>query len=239
MPRGYLFTKVLCGLIIAIAILALANPTTADWLAFSTAKPSPISFLLHPLFNDVIGAILSVMSLWWVGRSLESDTGIAKTAIFSVVVAALSAAGAMLGSAVVGKPGLLWGSWVLAGCMMVVWATRYPRTPFRFFFFAEMEGKWMGLIGVVLTIVSYKPVALSPFGILPLAFAWAYAAGKLPFFAYGLPTRQVTPPTGPRGIKVPRPDYFDDVKRREKERDERERLRKLFESSVNDDPPKE
>lgn len=238
MPRGYPFTKVLCGLIIALAIAGLASPSLSDLLVFSTAKPSPIAALLHPLFNDIVGAILALMSLWWVGRSLESDTSVAKTAIFTVVVALLTSLGVFLGASVLGKPGLVWGSWILAGSMMVVWATRYPRTPFKFFFFVEMEGRWMSLIGIVLAIVSVRPAALSPFALLPLVFAWAYAANKLPFFPYGLPAKQVSPPMGPRGIRAPREGYFDDVKRREKEREERERLRKLFESSMNDEPPK-
>lgn len=235
MGRGYPFTKALCALILVGMLVLLFAPAAAGVLVYRTENVQALAVLLHVLGNDVIGAFLSVISLWWVARSLESDTGVAKSIVFVVVVALLSAIGAHLASGLTQQHATLAGAWVLAGAMMVTWATRYPRTPMRMFFMLDMEGRWLGLIGAALAFVTFKPVANGVAAVLPLAFAWAYAANKLPFFEYGLPRQAVTPPTGPRGIKVPRPDYFDDVKRRETEREEKERLRKLFESSMKDD----
>ncbi len=216
-------------------VVVMAAPSISGALAYNTGAIMPLAVLLHLFGNDVIGALLSVISLWWVARSLESDTGVGKSVIYVVIVALLSTIGAHLASGLTQQHALLAGSWVLAGSMMVTWATRYPRTPMRMFFMLDMEGRWLGLIGAALAFVTFKPVVNGIAAILPLGFAWAFAANKLPFLSYGLPVRTVTPPTGPRGIKAPRDDYFDDVKRRERERDERERLRKLFESSMKDD----
>ena len=79
---------------------------------------------------------------------------------------------------------------------------------------------------------------MAPFAAAPLALAYFYAANKLPFLQYG------STPSGIRGEnpagtrRVYKKEYYDEVKRREKDRAEKERLRKLFEQSAFDDKDK-
>jgi hypothetical protein len=77
--------------------------------------------------------------------------------------------------------------------------------------------------------------------VLHLLAAWAIAAGRVPFFPY-LPGRSRAARL--QGIGYTRsdkmrPNYFDNVRKREQERAEKERLRKIFERSLIDDPPKD
>lgn len=236
MSRRAPFTTAFCGLVVLMSVLATMFPEPLAVLLYQTATPNPLALIGHIFFNDLLGGIFSALALWSVGQVIETETGTAKAAIFALIIAFLSCIAIQLAAATLGNPGILGGAWIVAGASWLAWSIRYPNMKVRFMFVAEIEGKWLGLVGVVLAILAFRPAQLSPFAALPLAFAWAYAANKLPFMPYGRPVRAVSTPTGPRGIKPPRPDYFDDVKRREQERAERERLRKLLESSVNDEP---
>lgn len=221
-------------LVVGFSLAVTMQPLKMLWLAYQTNEPTVWGIFTHVLYNDIIGALFSALSLWSVGQSTERDNGTAKTIIFATIIAVLSTIAVHLGAAFVGTPGMMSSAWVVVGCLWVAWAVRYPNTPLCFFTLT-IPGRWMALFGVIVTILAFTPYQLSPMAVLPLGFAYLFASNKLPFLAYGLPRREVTPPTGPRGIKPPRADYFDDVKRREAERTERERLRKMFESSVKDD----
>lgn len=219
-----------------MSVFATMFPESLMVLLYQTASPNPLAILGHVFFNDLLGGIFSALALWSVGQVIETETGTGKAALFAVIIAFLSCVAIQLGASALGTPGMLGGAWIVAGASWLAWSIRYPNMKVRFMFIAEVEGKWLGLVGIVLAILAFRPAQLSPFAILPMAFAWAYAANKLPFMPYGRPTKAVAAPTGPRGIRPPRADYFDDVKRREQERNERERLRKLLESSLDDEP---
>ena len=62
--------------------------------------------------------------------------------------------------------------------MIVAWSVRYPRTPVRGMFIAEVEGKWLGILAAAFTLISAVPYAVAPFSALALVFAWAFAANK-------------------------------------------------------------
>jgi hypothetical protein len=74
---------------------------------------------------------------------------------------------------------------------------------------------------------------LALFAVVPLGIAYLYAADKIPFLPWGSARR------ASRGLVTRiKTDYqtIDKAFDRQKEREERERLRKLFEASLIEDP---
>lgn len=231
------------GLCIAIAAGALLSfSKAAGDFAFVTTAASgkPWTAITYFLISEPIGALLNGFTLWSFGRMVEREIGSLKYAIFCVVVGLLAPLGVQVGSILLNKSAFLAGAWVIAAAIILAWSVRYPRTPVKLMFIAEVEGRWLGLLSIALLIGSAKPYEFSLFTAGGLIFAWAFAANKLGFFPYGQPLEQVKKArTFGRGMQAPRNDYFDDVKRREKEREERERLRKLFEGSVSEEDRKD
>ena len=97
-----------------------------------------------------------------------------------------------------------------------------------------MRGTWIAGLTALGVVVSYgaqnPPAAIAM--LLPLGLAWLFASDRLPIgyrsgSGGGGSRRQRF--TVVRGAKEYDDGYFEDVKAREIEREERERLRKLFE----------
>lgn len=92
---------------------------------------------------------------------------------------------------------------------------------------------WLCVAGIVIEYGWSNP----PVGFvtaLPLLFAWPYATNRIPWLRFG-----DIPDLTSRKVEKQKDESFgrfmDDVKRREHERAEKERLRKLFESSLSDE----
>jgi len=84
---------------------------------------------------------------------------------------------------------------------------------------------------------AYSAPLMGAFACLHLLLAYFYASNRIPNLAYG----RAGGPTNYQNLKrTERMDksYFDDVRKREQDRAEREKLRKLFEDSMTDDPDK-
>ncbi len=235
-PTAYPVSLALCVLLAVGAVLSFSK-VGAD-LAFVTgmADSRPWTALTYFMISAPIAALLNGWSIWSFGRQMESDIGSGKFAAFVVTSILLAALGIQMGSLFLGKQAFMSGAWPLAAAMILAWSVRFPRTIVSLMFVAQVEGKWLGILAVGFTLISATPYAIAPFALLALAFAWAFAANKIPFFPYGRPLAEIKKQrTFGRGIQGPREGYFDDVKRREKEREEKERLRKMFEGSIKDD----
>jgi hypothetical protein len=99
-----------------------------------------------------------------------------------------------------------------------------------------IQARWLGWLTVGMVLFGYG-IGNPLFGLLAcvhLGLAYLYAANYVPFLPYGT-TRFFR---HKRYWKKSERDetYIRDVKKREIERQERERLRKLFEGSLTDDP---
>lgn len=233
---SYPATAALCALIVLGAILSFTNAGSGLVFLTASAGTHPWTAITYPFVADPISALVNGFTLWSFGRAVESEIGSAKMAGFAAISVLLAVIGIQIGAILLGQAAGLSGAWPLAAAIILAWSVRYPRTPVRIMFFAEVEGRWLGLLAVAFTLFAGKPYAVAPFSALALPFAWAFAANKISLLPYGMPLATMRRDrSGPRGARVPRSDYFDDVKRREKEREERERLRKLFEGSVSDD----
>jgi membrane associated rhomboid family serine protease len=237
-------TPVTIGLIIALVVSFMfawfTQGAPTPLLALDTARLLPWTILTYPLADAGDGRALIfflflLLWLFWVGSSTERDLGSAKFAGFFALMTVLAGLFLFLGSTGLGIQYRLMGAGLPVAGLTVAWGTRNQNAQIRLYGIIPLTGKVLAILTVALTLFAYGTGAplLGVFAVLHLAIAWAFAANKIPGYAYAKPVATYRPTKQ----QVERESsYFDDVRKREKEREERERLRKLFESSLVDDP---
>lgn len=188
-------------------------------------------FATFPGGGGIFVMLFLLLWLYQIGGEVERDLGGQRYTITWIVFSILSALLVFVGAKIIGQQGILLGPTIMSEVITVLWATRRPMATVMLYGILPIQARWLALIGCLLIFLGLQP-ALVPFAALTFVAAWAFAANKLPFAYGGPPSRRPTQ----AWRKHPKEDesYFADVKRREKEREERERLRKLFESSLDD-----
>jgi hypothetical protein len=199
----------------------------------------PWTMLTYPLASpgpDVIGLLFMGYWLWIIGASVERELGSVIFSIFFAIMTLVPALMMIVGLMTLGVAGPLAGLYLPVAAITVAWATRYPETSMLFMMVFPIKAKWLGWITAILVIFGFGrayPV-LGFLAAVHLLLAYLYAANKIPAVAWGkhgfIPKKQTWLP------REKDDKYLDDVKRRETERAERERLRKLFEGSLGEDP---
>jgi hypothetical protein len=130
--------------------------------------------------------------------------------------------------------------------LTVAWCFRNAGQSVNLYGILPIRAPWIAAITAASLLFSYGAVnpLLGLLAVAPLFVAMLFAQNKLPIafgagrssggFGFGGATSK-------KKVHATRAQaqydeaYYDDVLRREQERDERERLRKLFESSLKDD----
>jgi membrane associated rhomboid family serine protease len=204
----------------------------------ASALQHPWTLILYP-FAGVPGAncfICVLFECWWlwlIGGSVERDMGSARYVGFFLLMAVLGGLAYWFGSALTGDQQYLIGAFMPVSAVTVVWGTRNPNATI-ILLVLPITGKWLAWLSAALVFLSGSP-KLAPFACAPLVLAWAFAAEKLPLSYKAVSrSRRVS-----GGVASPREkEYYDEVRKREQDRKERERLRKLFESSL-DEPDKD
>lgn len=232
------------AIMVSLGVAALINWFTMNqlfpFLAFSgigkiwTLITYPWAFM--PL-GSAGTLIFLVFSMYWflmVGSTVENDLGQKRYWEFLATMTLIPAIICALAAPSFGIHLLLAGPTFPLSALTVAWATRHPEMPVSLFGCIPLAAKWLGWIAAFGIFFSYgfgSPV----FGVIAtlyLGLAYLYASGKLPGLTYGRPVYKATQS---KSQKLREEAYYDDVIRRENERAERERLRKLFESSISDD----
>jgi|CXWL01.1.fsa_nt_gi membrane associated rhomboid family serine protease len=204
--------------------------------AFNTASvaTSPWQMLTYsfvPTF-DLIGVIFSSMWIWNIGTSVERDLGSKRYLLVLFLYSVLAALCLWAGSMITGFPGVLAGTWGLLSCITVLWGTRYPELTTLFMFVIPIKAKWLALLSLGLVFFGSHP-ALAVFAALPLILAALFARDQLPI-KYGTGSSYAMRATKTRSGMSTSPEFIEDVRKREQERADRERLRKLFEGGMID-----
>jgi len=213
-----------------------------EWLAFSRLwLGKPWSILTYPFSYVGVGGISELLwfllLLGWLlmaGGSIERQIGTQRYALFWVAMTVLPALCLWLGMMALGMSGAVTGPYLPVAGISVAWATRNRTAPVSLMGIVPLTGMWIGVIVVAGTFFMYgsRNPAIGFFSIIHLALAYAFADNKIPGFGFTTITNRAYRPSKQAQIKED--TYFDDVVRREKEREERERLRRLFEGSLND-----
>lgn len=194
-------------------------------------KSAPWTLLTYAFVtSDLIGALVSCLWIWMIGAKLEPDLGSGKLVAFfglSNLVVALCA----LGAAPFAGPLILAGMMVTLPTLTAFWAGRYPWLTVFMFGFVPLRAPYVALVTMILMALWFPPILL-PFLALPAAAA--YIVGQ-----YRTPARPANPTERYAKNFKEGEAYRFDVAERMREREERARLRKLFESSESDADPKD
>lgn len=194
---------------------------------------------------QILFFVIMVMWVFWTGGSVERDLGPIKYSVLWLAMILLPAIIIVLLGPLVNRV-FAAGMWLPEAGITVVWCMRNLGAQIRLYGIIPLSGKVLAWVTVVVTIL-VSGAGNPPFGFvaaLHLAVAWAFGSNLIPFWRYahgGGTFGKAKIQDRPYLRKSERMEkgYYEDVKKREKEREERERLRKLFESSLDDDKGKD
>lgn len=213
-----------------------------DMLAFQPdfALSRPWTFITYPISSVGDGSELIgvVFLIWWllsIGSVVEMDMAPARYGTLLAVITVLASICGFIGS-LFAPGGYLVGAYVLAVAVTVLWGTRYPNSCVKLMCVIPIKAKWVAWLSVAVLFFGTNNIVLAIFSVLPMGLAYLFAANKLPI-PYNKSYSYVHKPS--KRQQKQEKEYFEDVKRRERQREERERLRDLFERSLIDDPDNE
>lgn len=213
-------------------------------LAHLTSGGAPWTFITYPwalgAATGFIGLVFSLLWIWFMGSTVEREVGTSRFLLIFAVLTLLGSVFVTLGAMALTTKATLAGSLIPSGALTMLWAARRPRAQIMIYGILPVEARWIALFNLLLVFFLFgtgQP-ALGLFAVLPLVLAWFYAAGKLPI---PYPTMELST-TGRMSRKEKEREqkkfenFIDDVRERERERAEKEKLRQLFERSLIDDP---
>jgi hypothetical protein len=186
--------------------------------------------------GELIWVLFLLLWLYWIGSDLERELGSARVIGIFLLSSLIGAVSVYAAWSLTHKfNGPLLSSIIPIGALTVAWGTRNQNANIRLYAIIPITGKWIAIIeaALVLFVVGDGNPIAGIFALVPLAMACAYAANRIPGFAFGKSAPKVS--KAAKATERKDKSYYDDVHRRAKEREERERLRKLFESSLDDD----
>lgn len=238
------------GLIIAIAIgfvlcwLPQPGRFLIENFAFWYEQPMPWQVLTYPLIfaGGSFGVIFLIFELFWLfryGSTIEQRFGkttLLATFFGSAVAFALCG---WIGAKISGLPGgFLDNSWLPTSFLVILVCAMQPNADMCFWGIS-IKVKWLAALIGAMVLFGYGAGGFPLLGVavcLPLVFAWYYGQNKIPGITLGKNIFTQKKET----IKANREfdEFRSKVRDKEKDRKEKERLRKLFEGSLDDqDPP--
>lgn len=232
-------TIVITLLIVVGALVSWASPGTIfPVLGFDgNAWPQVWTILTYPFVSPVLmggfGPIALVFLAAWmfsIGGAVERDHGRRNFILLWLVITLI----AMLPFLITNRS--LATSLIPVATLTVIWGVRNRTASVCLMGFIPVSGIWMAVLSALIvffnTATTGALVGLGLFALLAPALGALYAMNKIPKVRYGF-----QPPMAERKTKQQKKreeKFLDDVYARSKEREERERLRKLFESSLDD-----
>jgi hypothetical protein len=241
------FTVVLVASFVVVDLIFWLNHLKGleqIWLINSPQSPF-WTFVTYPWadmpFGDGLRLMFFVFLMFWlfqVGSSIEREMGTPRYIGLWFGATLLAGVVVIFGASLFNLKAGLTAPYLPESAVTVVWCVRNKDAKVMLFGFLPLSGLWLGWATVISDLLLYG--AGSPIiGVLAcvhLGVAWAFAADRIPFLLYTgtggyRPGRKVKinekEATGRGQVRYDQ-TYFDEVKRRETERSEQERLRKLF-----------
>ncbi len=215
-------------------------PWTLDLLGLNEKSllTKPWTLITYPFAfvgAQFIGVLFVCYWFWSVGSQLETDLRSELYALFLLFSIITHGLFTVLAAMAMNAQVYLLMPFVLGASVTVLWGSRYPDMTVMVFGIIPVKAKWIAAISVGSILFSYglgSPVV----GVaicLPFIITALYGMNKLPL-AYGPLKTKVKD----KKVEKEFHSFIDNVRTREKEREERERLRKLFESSLSDEDKK-
>lgn len=247
-PSGSIATYALAGAAIAVYVIswmmqgALLRP-----LAFWPDGSHLWGLLTYPFASAgsgqfILWFLIEIYWLYWVGASAESALGAGKYLAFFFISTALAAIFVWIGSIILGihfaAGGILAGLELPLGALTVAWGARHRTQSIVLMFIIPVQGMVLVWLTVAFILFRYGSILENPlmglFASLHLGAAYLFADNRIP----NLPFRRGSSrEESKRRKEAERRDaaFREDVRQRKHDREERERLRKMFEGSMSDD----
>ncbi len=226
-------------LLVASSLLQMGHiaPMFEYFGFFGSAIPRIWTLLTYPFTGSlgVVGLVLIPAWLMGTGGDMERDHGFKGTILLWIIIALVSVAPFVILSLPVATSALP------IAAQTVIWGTRHPNNTVMMMGFIPMKAKWVAWLAVVSNFLAFATFGVVPAiaGSISCGIAFLYATNRIPRLPYALKGGSVAGPA-PKKVQTRiaiknEEEFYDEVYRRETEREERERLRKLFESSLEDD----
>lgn len=238
-------TMALIGLSLSIFVLSwMMNGKLFEPLSFATDWSRPWGILTYPFANGGNGGglfwfLLELYWLFWVGSVTESEVGTPRFVAFFFAMSVLAALCIWLGMVLIhpGHAAALGGLELAISALTVAWGTRHAHENILLMFIIPVPGWILAWLTAFLVMFGFGSMYAAPvmglFASVHLILAYLYAANRIPNLAYGRAPAAVREKFLKATEKRDQ-SYYDDVRKREEERKDRERLRKLFEDSMKD-----
>lgn len=225
---------------LAFLVAWFAQGNLAQYFALTSDWPNkaPLAILVYPFAStgngrELLNWVFLCFWMYMVGGIVERDLGAKRYVVFLLFMTVLVGLAVFLGMELTHRESAVFGPWALATAVTVLWGSRYPTAIVRLMMIFPISGMWLAILSVALLAFPYGP-ALSAFAAAPMVLPWLYATERIPFLPYK--PQIVENPT--RGQVKVDDKYFTEVTKRELEREERARLKKLFDSEMSDDDPR-
>lgn len=203
--------------------LALVWPDGAVWTLATHWLGSSAST------NGFVGALFGALIVATLGTTVERSLGSARWLALWLVASIVAGIGLMVGGQMFGPSALL-GPWPPLMALVMEWCLRNGNSQVLLMGFIPVSARVLGLLAPLLA-------ALGVMGPVASMIVTAAALYGLYFFLRARPglveQRKAGHQTPARMRREA--EYYDDVRRREKDRAERERLRQMLESSLDSD----
>jgi hypothetical protein len=207
-----------------------------DLSKFWTLFTYPFSFILDRVFWFA----LALWVLFQFQRDLERRIGSGGVLAFFFAVTFLGGLGFFVGTQLFPHPQAFLSLNLPLDVIVFTWCLVNPGSQIMLFAVIPIPTRVLMWLCVAALIIEHG--WMSPlvgfFAALPLPLAWLYATDRIPFLRFGA-VPDLTPKREAKKQAKEFGHFMDDVKRRERERAEKERLRKLFEDSLTDEDKKD
>ncbi len=237
----------LIGLLIVFFLIGW-GATSHDFLnslAFQPANfvSAPWTILTYWLVQPIGGFLLWILFewywLWLMGAPLEEKLGSRGLLIIFLAGAVLTAIGFSLGALIHDRTGamLVFPETAIC-CLSALWAAHFGQGQVCFWGF-RIKAFWIAVFycGVSVIHIGYGAPLLGVMAVAPALLFWLY--GTRGREAFGIKKKVVKDSRGRQyGSQKEFDEFIDTVREKEKKREEQERLRKLFEGSLEDDDKK-
>lgn len=250
-PLSNMRTPVTCGflaslVLVAAGIMASGSNGASTLALWSGGSLLPWKFLTYPwafsIGSSGMALLVSVMLLIWfyqVGSWVEKEMGSVRFLIFLATTIVMGAASVLAIATLTKSPYGLAGPFIPITAISVAWCARNQSQ--RVMLYGAIPIPATVLAWIFAAIVFFMHFSQGPFislaACIPLVFAFIFASDRIPKMSFVQGNRMMT---GRRFINPKQKEavsrgqvqydqeYFDEVKRREQERIDRERLKKLL-----------
>jgi len=169
-----------------------------------------------------------------VGTGVERDMGSVRYLVFFFAATLIGAVSILIGAKVSHNSIYLQDLIIPLACITVAWSLANPSSTILLMFFLPAKAIWMAWIsaGIVLFDVGQQRPVEGIFALIPLGLTYLLVTNRLPI-PYTARAASLSKDKKSENLRSAR--YYDDVRKREQNRNEQEKLRKLFERSALDD----